>query len=317
MKKLATFAGGCFWCMFKPFSKYEGIEKIVAGYTGGIKENPTYEEVCSETTGHVEAIQLTYNDELVSYEEILDIFWKQIDPTDEGGQFNDRGTRYNTAIFYHDENQKEIAIKSKQELENQKLFYEPIVTKILPAEVFYPAEEYHQDYYKKNPMHYEMYYKGSGRYDFIKINWDKNNKDREALKNKLTNIQFEVTQNDKTEQPFENEYWDNKKEGIYIDIVSGEVLFTSKDKFDSGCGWPSFTKPVNENVVREKSDFSHGMYRIEVRSTNANSHLGHVFDDGPKDRGGLRYCINSAALRFIPKDKMEEEGYGKYLDLIK
>lgn len=317
MKKLATFAGGCFWCMFKPFSKYEGIEKIVAGYTGGMKENPTYEEVCSETTGHVEAIQLTYNDELVSYEEILDIFWRQIDPTDEGGQFNDRGTRYNTAIFYHNEKQKEIAIKSKQELENRKLFYKPIVTKILPAEVFYPAEEYHQDYYKKDPMHYEMYYKGSGRYDFIKTHWDKNNKDRESLKNKLTNIQFEVTQNDKTEQAFDNEYWDNKKEGIYVDIVSGEVLFTSKDKFDSGCGWPSFTKPVNENVVREKSDFSHGMYRTEVRSTNANSHLGHVFDDGPKDRGGLRYCINSAALRFIPKDKMEEEGYGKYLDLLK
>ncbi len=317
MKKLATFAGGCFWCMFKPFSKYDGIEKIVAGYTGGMKANPTYEEVCSETTGHVEAIQLTYNDELVSYEEILDIFWKQIDPTDEGGQFNDRGTRYNTAIFYHDEKQKEIAIKSKQELENRKLFYKPIVTKILPAEVFYAAEEYHQDYYKKDPMHYEMYYKGSGRYDFIKTHWDKNNKDRESLRNKLTTIQFEVTQNDKTEPAFNNEYWDNKEEGIYVDIVSGEVLFTSKDKFDSGCGWPSFTKPVNENVVREKSDFSNGMYRTEVRSTNANSHLGHVFDDGPKEFGGLRYCINSAALRFIPKDKIEEEGYGKYLDLLK
>lgn len=316
MKKLATFAGGCFWCMFKPFSRYEGIEKIVAGYTGGMKENPTYEEVCSETTGHVEAIQLTYNDELVSYEEILDIFWKQIDPTDEGGQFNDRGTRYNTAIFYHDEKQKEIALKSKQELESRKLFYKPIVTKILPAEIFYPAEEYHQDYYKKDPMHYEMYYKGSGRYDFIKTHWDKNNKDRESLKNKLTNTQFEVTQNDKTEPAFDNEYWDNKEEGIYVDVVSGEVLFTSKDKFDSGCGWPSFTKPVNKNVIREKSDFSHGMYRTEVRSTNANSHLGHVFDDGPKDLGGLRYCINSAALRFIPKDKIEEEGYGKYLDLL-
>ena len=317
MKKLANFAGGCFWCMFKPFSNYEGIEKIVAGYTGGNDENPNYEKVCKEITGHLEAIQLTYDDELVNYEDLLNIFWKQIDPTDAGGQFNDRGNRYKTAIFYHDDMQKELALKSKKELEESNLFKNPIVTKILPAQTFYIAEEYHQDYYKKEPIHYEMYYKGSGRYDFIKTHWDKNNKDREHLKNKLSPIQFEVTQNDKTEPAFKNEYWDNKEEGIYVDIVSGEVLFTSKDKFDSGCGWPSFTKPVNKNVLREKSDFSHGMYRTEVRSTKANSHLGHVFEDGPKEKGGLRYCINSAALRFIPKDKMKEEGYENYLNLLK
>ncbi len=317
MKKLATFAGGCFWCMFKPFSNYEGIEKIVAGYTGGEDENPNYEKVCQEITGHLEAIQLTYDDELVNYEDLLNIFWKQIDPTDTGGQFNDRGNRYKTAIFYHDDIQKELALKSKKELEESNLFEYPIVTKILPAQTFYIAEEYHQDYYKKEPIHYEMYYKGSGRYDFIKTHWDKNNKNRENLKSKLSPIQFEVTQNDKTEPAFNNEYWDNKEEGIYVDIVSGEVLFTSKDKFDSGCGWPSFTKPVSKNVLREKSDFSHGMYRTEVRSTKANSHLGHVFDDGPKEEGGLRYCINSAALRFIPKNKMKEEGYESYLNLLK
>ena len=317
MKKLATFAGGCFWCMFKPFSNYEGIEKIVAGYTGGEDENPNYEKVCQEITGHLEAIQLTYDDELVNYEDLLNIFWKQIDPTDTGGQFNDRGNRYKTAIFYHDDIQKELALKSKKELEESNLFENPIVTKILPAQTFYIAEEYHQDYYKKEPIHYEMYYKGTGRYDFIKTHWDKNNKDRENLKSKLSPIQFEVTQNDKTEPAFNNEYWDNKEEGIYVDVVSGEVLFTSKEKFDSGCGWPSFIKPISKNVLREKSDFSHGMYRTEVRSTKANSHLGHVFDDGPKEEGGLRYCINSAALRFIPKNKMKEEGYESYLNLLK
>ncbi|MBS6024568.1 MAG: peptide-methionine (R)-S-oxide reductase MsrB [Paeniclostridium sordellii] len=316
MKKLATFAGGCFWCMFKPFSNYDGVEKIIAGYTGGIAENPTYEEVCSEITGHLEAIQIVYDDTLVRYEDLLDIFWKQIDPTDEGGQFNDRGNRYKTAIFYHDENQKKLAIESKEALQKSNLFEDPIMTEILPAEKFYIAEEYHQDYYKKEPIHYELYFRGSGRYDFIKNNWDKNNINRDKLKETLSPIQFEVTQNDQTEPPFKNEYWDNKEEGIYVDIVSGDVLFTSRDKFDSGCGWPSFTKPVSEKVLREKSDFSHGMYRTEVRSTKANSHLGHVFDDGPKESGGLRYCINSAALKFIPKDKMKEMGYENYLNLL-
>ncbi|MDU5021751.1 MAG: peptide-methionine (R)-S-oxide reductase MsrB, partial [Clostridiales bacterium] len=306
----------CFWCMFKPFSNYNGVEKIIAGYTGGIAENPTYEEVCSEITGHLEAIQIVYDDTLVRYEDLLDIFWKQIDPTDEGGQFNDRGNRYKTAIFYHDENQKKLAIESKEALQKSNLFEEPIMTEILPAEKFYIAEEYHQDYYKKEPIHYELYFRGSGRYDFIKNNWDKNNINRDKLKETLSPIQFEVTQNDQTESPFKNEYWDNKEEGIYVDIVSGDVLFTSRDKFDSGCGWPSFTKPVSEKVVREKSDFSHGMYRTEVRSTKANSHLGHVFDDGPKESGGLRYCINSAALKFIPKDKMKEMGYENYLNLL-
>lgn len=317
MKKLATFAGGCFWCMFKPFSQYEGIEKIVAGYTGGYVKNPTYEQVCLESTGHLEAIQLTYEDEIVNYEDLLNVYWKQIDPTDNGGQFNDRGNRYKTAIFYHDEYQRDIAMKSKQKLQESEIFEEEIATRILPVEKFYIAEEYHQDYYKKNPMHYEMYFKGSGRYDFIKNFWDKNNKERENLKKILTSIQFEVTQNDQTEPPFDNEYWDNKEEGIYVDIISGEALFTSKDKFDSGCGWPSFTKPVSEKVIIEKSDFSHGMYRTEARTTKSNSHLGHVFDDGPKEHGGLRYCINSASLKFIPKNKMEEEGYSDYIKLLK
>ncbi len=316
MVKKATFAGGCFWCMVKPFDQYDGVIKVVSGYTGGHVENPTYEEVCSDTTGHVEAIQIIYDDNVISYNELLDIYWRQIDPTDAFGQFHDRGHSYKSAIFYHDEEQKRLAEESKKKLEESGIFEEKIVTQILEAKEFYEAEDYHQDYYKKNPNHYYRYFVGSGRYIFTKEYWDKNNYNREKLKEILTPIQFEVTQNDMTEPPFDNEYHDNKEEGIYVDVVSGEVLFTSKDKFDSGCGWPSFTKPVDNNSVYEKNDFTHGMVRTEVRSTNANSHLGHVFEDGPKEKGGLRYCINSASLKFIPKEKMKEEGYEKYLELL-
>lgn len=316
MNKLATFSGGCFWCMVKPFDKYDGVLKVVSGYTGGHTKNPTYEQVCTDTTGHIEAIQITYDESLISYNELLDIFWKQIDPTDEHGQFNDRGHKYKTVIFYHDDTQKELAIKSKENLEKSNKFNKKIATQIIPASVFYEAEDYHQNYYKKNPLHYDMYYKGSGRYDFIKNNWSESKYNKDELRKILTPIQFEVTQNDKTEPPFQNEYYDNKEKGIYVDIISGEVLFSSKDKFDSGCGWPSFSKPVDDKSIDEKFDFSHGMYRVEVRSNKSDSHLGHVFDDGPKELGGLRYCINSASLKFIPIDKMNEEGYGDYLDKI-
>ncbi len=316
MNKLATFSGGCFWCMVKPFDKYEGVLKVVSGYTGGHVENPTYEQVCSDTTGHIEAVQITYEDSIISYKELLDIFWKQIDPTDENGQFNDRGHKYKTAIFYHDEEQKNIAEKSKNDLENSNKFGKKIVTEIIPATTFYKAEQYHQDYYKKNPIHYNMYYKGSGRKDFIKNTWHNNKYNKDELKARLTQLQYEVTQNDKTEPAFNNEYYDNKEKGIYVDIVSGEVLFSSKDKFDSGCGWPSFSKPIDKSSIKEEFDLSHGMIRVEVRIKEADSHLGHVFDDGPVDLGGIRYCINSASLKFIPKDKMIEKGYKEYLDKV-
>lgn len=307
MKKLATFAGGCFWCMVKPFDKYKGVEKVVSGYTGGNTKNPTYEEVCSDKTGHIEAIQITYDDQLITYKELLDIFWSQIDPTDEGGQFNDRGHKYKTAIFYNDEEQKEIAIKSKEELEKSEIYINEIVTMIIPASVFYEAEEYHQGYYKKNEEHYDRYYKGSGRFDFVRKNWAKKN---------LTDLQFQVTQNDMTEKPFENEYYCNEEDGIYVDIVSGEVLFSSNDKFDSGCGWPSFSKSINNECVVGRYDYTQGMKRVEVRSKEGDSHLGHVFDDGPKALGGVRFCINSASLKFIPSDKMIENGYEKYEHLF-
>ena len=316
MIKEAIFAGGCFWCMVKPFDQYDGVMSVISGYTGGDVENPTYEEVCTHKTGHIEAIKITYDEEIISYNELLDIYWKQIDPTDKGGQFGDRGESYKTAIFYTDKEQEKLAKESKHQLQLSKIFKDDIVTEILPAKEFYEAETYHQDYYKKNPEHYYRYYIGSGRYNFTKENWDKNKHNKEELKEILTPIQYEVTQNDQTERAFDNEYHDNKEEGIYVDVVSKEVLFTSKDKFDSGCGWPSFTKPVGKNSVFEKMDFTYNMIRKEVRSTKANSHLGHVFDDGPIEDGGLRYCINSAALEFIPKDEMIERGYKEYINLV-
>lgn len=307
----ATFAGGCFWCMISPFEERPGIISVVSGYTGGHTVNPTYKQVCAGDTGHTEAVQITFDPEIFPYEKLVEVFWQQIDPTDAEGQFCDRGDSYRTAIFYYNEKQRELAEASKIRLNESGRFSHPIVTPIVPAMPFYPAEEYHQDFHKKNPAHYKQYRKGSGRDRFIEENWSFR-KDPEELKQRLTPLQYEVTQNSGTEPAFRNEYHDHHGDGIYVDIVSGEPLFSSTDKYDSGCGWPSFTKPLQPAGVKEKGDHSHFMVRTEVRSAQADSHLGHVFEDGPQDKGGLRYCINSAALRFVPKEKLEEEGYGEY-----
>lgn len=311
--ELATFAGGCFWCMVSPFEEQPGISQVLSGYTGGEKANPTYQEVCSDTTGHYEAVQITFDPALFPYERLVELFWQQIDPTDPGGQFHDRGDSYRTAIFYHNEEQKRIAEVAKAALEASGRFDKPIVTQILPAATFYPAEEYHQGYHRKNPAHYQRYKVGSGRAAFIKQHWAKPKP--ADLRERLTPVQYEVTQNSATEPPFRNAFWNHHEEGLYVDIVSGEVLFSSLDKFDSGCGWPSFTKPVAEANVTEHLDLTHGMVRTEVRSQGADSHLGHVFPDGPGPNG-LRYCINSAALRFVPVAELEQEGYGAYLKLF-
>jgi peptide methionine sulfoxide reductase msrA/msrB len=325
--EIATFAGGCFWCVEGDFEKVPGVVKVVSGYTGGAGENPTYETYGRK--GHVEAVQVYYDPAKITYEQLLDVFWKHIDPTDAGGQFVDRGPYYRSVIFYHDEGQKRLAEKSKEELAKSGRFTKPIVTEIVKYRAFYNAEEYHQEYSRKSPLRYQNYRSGSGRDQFLNKVWGNEGvgcgipskqpyikPDNPILKEKLTKRQYEVTQQEGTEPPFDNEYWNNKREGIYVDVVSGEPLFSSLDKYDSGTGWPSFTKPIEPGNIVEKEDRSLFMKRTEVRSKNADSHLGHVFPDGPKPTG-LRFCMNSAAMRFIPKEDLEKEGYGKYLPLFK
>lgn len=307
------FAGGCFWGTEHFFQQVNGVISTKVGYANGDVRNPTYQDVCSGDTNAAETVEVEYDPGKISLIDLLELYLLTIDPLAVNRQGNDVGTQYRTGIYYINLDDKEIIDEVCENI-SEKLG-KKIAVEISPLRSFYDAENYHQEYLDKNPGGY--CHINPQLFKIAKDYKPKYLRQEDFLKSTLTPLQYEVTQNNATEPPFKNEYYDEFRPGIYVDIISGEPLFVSTDKFESGCGWPSFSKPIAQSSIEELNDQSHGMNRIEVRSKGSDSHLGHVFNDGPTDKGGLRYCINSASLRFIPLDKMKEEGYEKYIPLVK
>ncbi|EHQ41299.1 peptide-methionine (S)-S-oxide reductase MsrA [Myroides odoratus] len=311
------FAGGCFWGTEHFFQQVRGVVATEVGYANGKTKNPTYKEVTTGTTGFAETVKVTYDPQVVDFELLLDLFLQTIDPTTLNRQANDVGTQYRSGIYYADQSDEFLITQKIKELAKQ--YTKEIVVEVEPLRNFYDAETYHQKYLDKNPGGY--CHIGADLFEIArKANPKKEptyqRQEKEVLKTTLTPTQYEVTQNNGTERAYSNELWKEFREGIYVDITTGEPLFISTDKYDAGCGWPSFSKPINTRLIEEKEDKSHGMDRVEVRSTTGDAHLGHVFNDGPAETGGLRYCINGASLRFVPKEEMQAAGYGAYLSLL-
>jgi peptide methionine sulfoxide reductase msrA/msrB len=311
--KIIHLAGGCFWGLEAYMSRLYGVYDVTSGYANGLTENPAYEDLIYRQSGHAETVQVTYHPDQISLDNLLDHFYSVIDPTTLNRQGNDVGSQYRTGIYYQDAEDLDIISKSIKGL--QVSYDLPIMIEVEDLNHYYLAEDYHQDYLVKNPngyCHISLFEVSKVKID---PTWYPKPSD-DYLRDNLTDIQYEVTQLNKTEGSFNNTYWDNFEPGIYVDVVTGEPLFSSVDKFESGCGWPSFTKPISEDLVTYVQDTSFNMVRTEVRSRAGDSHLGHVFEDGPKDKGGLRFCINSASIQFIPLEAMSDTGYGYLKHLI-